>query len=241
MSVRIIAHRGFSGVYPENTLLAFKKAIELCVDEIEFDIKMTKDGIPVIIHDETIDRTTNGKGRICDLTLKEIKSFDAGIKFGEEFKGLKIPTFEEALDIIPEEIELNLHTMTNPDLIEKMLKILNDRKRENFYLAIDSSLIQVAKNIKSDVKICNMRYQTDPWEYIEETKRVKAERLQFFTPSYEVTKDMVEKAHSYGIFVNVFFADTKEDMLKYINIGVDAILTNYPDRLIKILKYGKKS
>ena len=240
MKVKVIAHRGFSGVYPENTLFAFEKAVELGVDEIEFDIKMTKDGIPVIIHDETVDRTTDGKGKICDLTLKEIKKFDAGIKFGEKFKGLKIPTFEEALDVIPEKIELKLHTISNPALIEKMLKILIEKKRENFYFAIDSSMIPVAKKIKPDVKICNMRYQTDPWEYIEETKRVKAERLQFFTPSYEITKDMVEKAHSYGIFVNVFFADKKEeDMLKYINIGVDAILTNYPDKLVKLIKYGK--
>jgi len=239
MKVRVIAHRGFSGVYPENTLLAFEKAVELGVDEIEFDIRMTRDGYPVIIHDETLDRTTDGKGKIYDLTLKEIKNFDAGIKFGEKFKGLKIPTFEEALDVIPEKIELNLHTISNPALIEKMLKILIERKRENFYFAIDSSMIPVAKKIKSDVKICNMRYQSDPWEYIEETKKVKAERLQFFNPSYEVTKDMVEKAHSYGIFVNVFFADTKEDMLKHINIGVDAILTNYPDILIKLVKYGE--
>ncbi len=95
-----IAHRGFSGVYPENTMLAFEKAIEVGCDGIETDVQLTKDGFLVICHDEQLDRTTTGTGLIKDFTLKELMNFDAGIKFGEEFKGLKIPTLEEFLKYV---------------------------------------------------------------------------------------------------------------------------------------------
>lgn len=95
-----IAHRGFSGNYPENTMLAFKKAVEAGCDGIETDLHMTKDGIIVICHDETIDRTTNGSGLINDYSYEELCKFDAGIKFGEEFEKEKIPTIDEFLDYV---------------------------------------------------------------------------------------------------------------------------------------------
>ncbi len=234
MKPEVIAHRGFSGIYPENTLLAFQKAVELGVDGIEFDIKMTKDGYPVIIHDETVDRTTDGRGKVGDLTLPKIKELDTGIRSGKQFTGLKIPTLQEALRVIPEKVELNLHIheVYHPELLEKILAVLREEKRNNFYLAISPSMIPIARKINPEVKICNMGSQRQPWEYIEETRKLACQRLQFFTPSYEVTAEMVKKAHSYGIFVNVFFADTREDMCKYIRLGVDGILTNYPDMLI---------
>lgn len=236
LPVRVIAHRGFSGKYPENTLLAFEKAIEIGVDEIEFDVKMTKDGYPVIMHDETVERTTNGKGRVCDLTLNQIKKMRVILSGASEV----VPTFEEALKIIPEKIDLNIHTLSNPLLIEKVTKILLKEERvKNCYLAIESSMIPFARKIYPEIRMCNMRGQTDPWKYIEETKKWKCERLQFFTPSYEVSEEMVKRAHSYGIFVNVFYADTEQDMKKYIRIGVDAILTNYPDILISLVSKWK--
>lgn len=241
MKPEVIAHRGFSGIYPENTLLAFQKAVELGVDEIEFDIRMTKDDYPVIIHDETVDRTTQGKGKVGDLTLPRIKELDAGIRFGKQFTGLKIPTLQEALRVIPEKVELNLHiyqVYSFPHL-EKIFAVLRQEKRNNFYLAISPSLMPLARKINPGVKICNMGSQRQPWEYIEETRRLACQRLQFFTPSYEVTAEMVKKAHSYGILVNVFFADTRENMWKYIGLGVDAILTNYPDMLISLLTEEK--
>lgn len=95
-----IAHRGFSGNYPENTMLAFKKAVEAGCDGIETDLHMTRDGIIVICHDETIDRTTNGSGFINDYSYEELCKFDAGIKFGEEFEKEKIPAIDEFLDYV---------------------------------------------------------------------------------------------------------------------------------------------
>ena len=235
--VKVIAHRGFSGKFPENTVVAFKEAIKLGVDDIEMDIKITKDGTLVILHDESVDRTTNGTGKIQELTIEQVKDLDAGSWFSPAFKGIKIPTFNEALDSIPDNIELNLHLLPNPVITRNVIITLKERNRiNNSYLAIDAGQIQLAREMCKEIRICNMRTQTNPVEYIEETHRLKCPILQFYTPAYEVTKELIDKAHSYGIFVNVFFADTENEMKKLIENGADAILTNRPDILIKILK-----
>jgi len=233
--IKVCAHRGFSWEYPENTVLSFKKAVELNVDEIEMDVKFSKDKIPVILHDEKVDRTTDGTGYIWDLNLKEIKKLDAGKWKNVKFKGEKIPTLEEAIEVIPKNIDINLHTWTDKKLIEKVIKILIERdKIKTTYFAIDSSLIEFARKIYPDVRICNMGRQFNkPEIYIEETKKWKAERLQF-TPSYEITEKLVEKAHFYGIIVNVFYANDIKKAEKYIKMGVDVILTDRPDILLKL-------
>lgn len=96
--VKAVGHRGNVLYAPENTIPAFQKAIELGVDLIEIDIRETKDGHMVIMHDPSVDRTTNGTGNVCDLTLEEIKKFDAGSWFSPEFTGVQVPTYEEALE-----------------------------------------------------------------------------------------------------------------------------------------------
>lgn len=231
--LKIIAHRGFSGRYPENTIIAFKKAVEIGVDEIEFDVKVTCDGHLVVLHDPTVDRTTDGKGNISEMTIKEVKRFDVGSWFSTKYQGIRIPTFEEALENIPDSVELNIHALPLSPVTEKIVStLLNYGRIGNSYIAIDSTQISLAREICSDIRLCCMRFQTEPEKYIEETKKWKCERLQFNTPSYKITKQLVEKAHSSNIFVNVFYADTEKEMEKLIESGADAILTNYPDILI---------
>jgi len=233
--VKVIAHRGFSSKYPENTIIAFKKATEIGVDEIEFDVKLTKDGYCVIIHDETLERTTNGKGKINEVTLREIRKLDAGDWFSPDYKGIKIPTLEEAIENIPEKVELNIHAQAHPLVTQKIVStLLNYGRIKTCYIAIDPGEIPLAREICPQVRLCNMRYQTNPEKYIEETKKWECERLQFFAPAYKITRELIEKAHSYGIFVNVFYADTEEEMRKLIEYRVDGILTNCPDILISL-------
>ena len=92
-TVRVAAHRGNSRYYPENTLIGFRSALELPVDQLEIDLHMCKDGHIVMMHDHTVDRTTNGTGRVRDFTLAQLKELDAGSWKGEEFAGTQIPTF----------------------------------------------------------------------------------------------------------------------------------------------------
>ena len=106
--VTLAAHRGWRAKYPENTMLGFRKAMELDVDGVEMDVHMTKDYRIVVCHDASLDRTTNKKGMICNMTLDEVRKADAGIKFGEEFKGEKIPTLEEFLELMATRPDLRL-------------------------------------------------------------------------------------------------------------------------------------
>lgn len=110
-----VAHRGASGSYPENTLLAFRKALEIGADEIELDLHSTKDGHLVVMHDGTVDRTTDGTGAIGEMTLTEIKALDAGSAFGERFRGERVPTWEEALDLVQGKVGLNVHLKDGGD------------------------------------------------------------------------------------------------------------------------------
>ena len=106
--VTLTAHRGWRAKYPENTMLGFRKAMELDVDGVEMDVHMTKDYRIVVCHDPTLDRTTDKKGHICNLTLDEVRKADAGIKFGDQFKGEKIPTLEEFLELMATRPDLRL-------------------------------------------------------------------------------------------------------------------------------------
>lgn len=112
------AHRGDKKNCPENTLPAYQRAIELGSDAIECDLHQTKDGYVVMMHDHDVDRTTDGTGRVCDLTLEEIRKLDAGIKFGEPFKGTKVPTFDEFLDLVTphDDLLLNLEIKDYPNV-----------------------------------------------------------------------------------------------------------------------------
>ena len=106
--VTLAAHRGWRGKYPENTMVGFRAAMELDIDAIEMDVHMTKDYRMVVCHDATIDRTTDRSGQICRMTLAEVQAADAGIKHGEQFKGEKIPTLEEFLELMATRPDLRL-------------------------------------------------------------------------------------------------------------------------------------
>lgn len=107
-TMRVAAHRGFSEKYPENTMAAFRAAIEAGVDEIETDVRVTADGELVLIHDEMADRTTDGTGKICEMTLEELKKLDAGVKKGAEFAGERIPTLRELMELVKDHPTLTL-------------------------------------------------------------------------------------------------------------------------------------
>lgn len=119
-SIIVSGHRGWKSDYPENTLLSFQRAIELGVDMLEFDLRFSKDKAVMVIHDATVDRTTNGKGKVSDYTLAELKQLDAGGWFGKVYEGLKIPTFEELCDLLVSypDILLNVEIKPSPDAKE---------------------------------------------------------------------------------------------------------------------------
>lgn len=234
-----IAHRGFSALYPENTMIAFEKAIEAGCDGIETDVQLTKDGYAVICHDEKLDRTTTGTGFLKDYSLKELKKFDAGIKFHEKFKGLKIPTLDEFLKYVSDkDIIINLEIKNSIIDYENIEKITYDLiKRYNMqHKVIVSSFnhysirrcIALDKNIKTGVLYGDCIFE--PYNYV---KMIGGNALH---PEYHsINKEIIEKAHENNLEVNVYTVNDKEDIKKVIALEVDAIITNYPHILKTLL------
>ena len=233
-----VAHRGASGNYPENTLLAFQKALEIGVDEIELDLYLTKDDHLIIMHDSTVDRTTDGTGAISDLTLTEIKALDAGGVFGEQFRGEHVPTWEEALELVQGKVGLNVHLKEGGDpdghYERKVAKALSDfHMVEDSILTCSDASVGIFAEIDSRIECRIFRANRTPEEYIRKSVEMGLRTMQ---PGRDITtRDFVQKAHEAGRIVHVFYADTPEDMRAYIEIGVDGILTNYPERLKAIL------
>ena len=233
-----VAHRGASGNYPENTLIAFQKALEIGVDEIELDLYLTKDDRLIIMHDSTVDRTTDGTGAISELTLAEIKALDAGGVFGEQFRGERVPTWEEALELVQGKVGLNVHLKEggNPDgdYERKVAKALSDfHMVEDSILTCSDASVGIFADIDSRIECRIFRANRTPEEYIRKSVEMGLRTMQ---PGRDITtRDFVQKAHAAGRIVHVFYADTHKDMRAYIEIGVDGILTNYPERLKAIL------
>ena len=107
-NIWVAAHRGWCDKYPENTMIAYQKAVELGVDQIELDVRMTADGALVLMHDATVDRTTDGTGKIAEMTLAEVKKLDAGVRKGEEFVGTRVPMFRELLTYLADHPTMTL-------------------------------------------------------------------------------------------------------------------------------------
>ncbi|NLN18800.1 MAG: glycerophosphodiester phosphodiesterase [Firmicutes bacterium] len=234
--VNVVAHRGFSGKYPENTLRAFREALVLDVDTVEFDVRLTKDNELVLIHDPTVDRTTNGQGRVEEMTLAEIKELDAGSWMSPEFTGERIPTLAEALDLLGGRVRLNIHlkplAATGAILVERVIEELKQRRLfDQCFIACDEETLVLAKEICPEVDICNLSKK--PLEtYVSRSLAIGCRILQ--PGNRDVTRQLIEEAHRHDMEVNPFYADDEEEMRRLIDCGVDGILTNRPDVLLAV-------
>ena len=127
---QIVAHRGLPEDYPENTIIAYRHALMLHIDMLEIDVHYTKDKELVVIHDDTIDRTSNGKGKVSDFTLKELKALDFGFYKGEKFKGESIPTFDEVLDLADNFSQKLLIEIKKPSQYPNIENMIVDKLKE---------------------------------------------------------------------------------------------------------------
>ncbi len=244
-NIQVIAHRGVSSISPENTMIAFERAVEIGANAIETDVQMTKDGHLVLIHDERLNRTTNGKGWVKDFTLAEIKKLDAGSWFSSIYASQTIPTLDELFTLIkPTNLWLNLEIKDGfilyPGIEEKIaLKIkeyqLEDRviiSSFNHYSVV--KIKELASELKTAILYMEGLYQ--PWTY---AKQIGAMALH---PSKElVFPEIIYGAHQVGMKVYPYTVNDKEEMKTLIRMGVDGLITNYPDRLLLLLKELKKN
>lgn len=230
----VIAHRGASAYAPENTFPAFELALKMGSCGIETDIHNTKDNVPVLIHDATVDRTTNGSGRVNELTLEEIKKLDAGSWFSPEFAGTQIPTLEEFLKAFGGKVHL-------------VLEIKDEKATEKtFALVKDLGLLDGSTFISFNIRVLREILKLEPeanvgflTNYVDEDliKMVKDSGIRQICPyAPSLTDSTVEMVKSYGIDIRVWGVDTEDVMERMIDLGIYTMTVNFPDRLIELLK-----
>ena len=216
-----IGHRGARAYEPENTLRSFRKALEIGVDAIEFDVRKTRDNHLVVIHDADVKRTTNGKGLVADLTLKEIKELSTE-------KGEKIPTLEEALELLDNKVKI-LIELKEMGLEEKVLSTIHSKKVEKNVIIASFLEPALAKTRELDKQIeTGLIYAKHP-NPIKAALELKA---NYLISLYRFTHTAnVQKAHENGLKVIVWTINTVEEAAEFVKKGVDGIATDKPDIL----------
>lgn len=222
----IIGHRGACGYEPENTLKSFAKALSLKVDMIELDVQVCKSGELVVFHDKEVSRTTNGFGKISELTLKELKNLDAG-------NGEKIPTLKEVFDLVDKRTIINIEIKDNKSA-QKTIKLIEEYVEKfewqyNHFQISSFNHIELLKikNLNSHIKIGAL-LACLPVDYAQFIKKLEAYSIN---PSCDfINKEFVDDAQSRGY--KVFVWDIKDkDEIEYIkSLGVDGIFLDFPDK-----------
>lgn len=232
--MQIFAHRGFSGRYPENTMLAFQKAYEAGCDGIELDVQLTRDDEIVIMHDERIDRTTNGKGYLRDYTYQELCRFDCTGGAPGKYGFQKIPSLKEYFDWVQDKnlitnIELKNSVYYYKRLEEKVIQMIHEYHLEGRILFSSFNHVSVLK--------CKRLVPQIPAGFLLEVRMdniawyAKENQVESCHPDKKfLTKKQVEECHREGVKVNVWTVNKKKTMKKMKKWGVDGIFTNYPDR-----------
>lgn len=241
MSVAVFAHRGASGTHPENTEAAFVEALRLGVEAVELDVHLSLDQELVIIHDESVDRTSDGSGQVRHMKWEQIAALDAGSWFDARFAGQRFLKLDEALDILEGDVRLNIHAkaydLDRAELATRVVRRLVDRKLlGRAFFASDQQTLALARRVNQHLAICNLSV-APVGNYLLRSRAVGATILQ---PGHAVTTpELVAAAHAQDMQVNPFYADDEVEMQRLIDCGVDGILTNYPEKLQALLR-GRK-
>jgi glycerophosphoryl diester phosphodiesterase len=246
----VMAHRGGGGRWPHNTLYAFERAAALRVDVLELDIHMTRDGVLVVMHDSTVENTTDGSGAIRSMNLKELKALDAGYQWtddgGASFpfrnKGIQVPTLQEILEAFPG-LRLNIDIKPQaPGIVEPFVRLLSDyRKLEKVMVGSfhDEQLRRFRRLSPATATAAGV--QETRLFYAVNRVRLAAiyspAAQAFQVPEWAegrqiVTRRFIKNAQRHRIQVHVWTVDEIEDMQRLIEWGADGLITDYPDRLV---------
>ena len=232
---RLCAHRGCSAALPENTMPAFGAAVAMGAEEIEFDLWSTADGVLVSCHDATLDRVSNGTGKIYEKTYDELLALDFGAGHGERFAGLKITTFEEILQKFAGRVVMNIHVkIWDNDFKDLMIKEIvalirkYDCEQYVYFMSTSVRALTALRAYAPDLAICvgwnGVREARAGAMMVESAIALGAEKIQLIKPYFD--DESVKMAHEKGIRCNVFFADDPDEARAYLEMGIDTVLTN---------------
>lgn len=251
----VIAHRGFSRDYPENTMIAFERAIEIGADMIELDATLSDDGDFVVIHDDMLGRTAEGSGFVCHQSTKALTRMPVGEWFGEGFADQRIPTLAQVLQAFGERIQFNIELKPFFPLgnasemkaaIRELLALLNERGLADKIIISSSNffLLDYVRKRDADIRIGVIyRWPLTHYKPVDVCKHLSAYSLHPFHP--QVSEAMLQQMHALGVRVFPYTVDEPETMRELLELdgdGVDGLFTNCPDQMLALLgRNGEKT
>jgi glycerophosphoryl diester phosphodiesterase len=234
------AHRGDNHCAPENTLPAFELALAKGAHQIEFDVRTTADGQLVILHDETVDRTTNGSGAVGDLTFAQVRALDAGSWFGEQFAGVQIPTLAEVLSLMGGGEWVNCQLYLTAEHVPAVVsEIKNQNLLEQCFLACFLPELEAARAVEPNILVCSLEGQRGPdSDYPQRTVELGAQFIQLWGWA-DCMPETVVWLQERGVRVNYFGTEEAPMMRQLIEAGIDFVLTDHLDLMLEVLgEYG---
>ncbi|OHO70419.1 glycerophosphodiester phosphodiesterase [Staphylococcus sp. HMSC036D05] len=240
-SFQIVAHRGLPEDYPENTLIAYKHALMLHIDMLEIDVHYTKDKQLVVIHDDTIDRTSNGKGKVIDYTLDELREFDFGAYRGDKFKGERIPTLDEVLDLVDHFSKTLLLEIKKPsqypgieEMIVEKLKERGMPKHKVILQSFDFDCVKKLADMNLEFELGVLLSKKQYWYKLPNFKEI-AKVADYANPNYAlVTKRFMKHAHEEMLKVLPYTVNESKAVKKLIDVEVDGVISDIPEDIFKL-------
>ena len=240
----VFAHRGDEAHAPENTLSAFKQAVEKGTDGIEFDVKLTADGQVVVLHDQSVDRTTNGTGNVAKLSFAALRELDAGKQFPGQFPGEKIPTLDEVFETVGKRVYMNIELKNYPTpfdlLVPKVTDIIKKHSMEErvLFSSFLSLSLQKARKLLPDVPrgLLTIPGWMGAWG---RTFGWRGDYTALNPPMVDINIGLINQVHASGKRVIVWTVTAEEDIKRMIGLGVDGIITGDPALVLRLLGRSK--
>lgn len=235
---RVCAHRGLMAFMPENTLPSLAAAVAMGAPEIEFDLRRTKDGVIVCIHDDTIDRVSDGTGYVWDMTYEELLQYDFGGKMGDQYKGLKIPTFEQILQAFAGHVIMNIELKamgpTDPypeDVIRHIVALIEQYEctESVYFMSLDHRAFPVLQKVAPHIRRAPGSGYNPDLDLVNTALAFGGHKIQFdfaYAGSDEALKELCQRAHALGLRCNIVLADDPQLAKHYLSLGVDTIFSN---------------
>lgn len=225
---KFCAHRGLSGRMPENTLPAFAAAYAMGADEIELDIRLTRDEKLIVSHDNTLERISNGTGKLCEHTLDELLQLNIGVKHDWT---VPFCTAEDVFRLLGGKIVFNMHLKEHGEegyLICELVKLAEKYDAsKSVYFAGSPGELEWMQRVAPQIERTAIQLRKDTVGIYDMAKEYDCSRVQFWLGMFD--KELIDKLHAEGISCNLYYADTHEDYEKYFGMGIDTLLTNRMD------------
>ena len=226
-SVRWVAHRGWSSRFAENSLAAFGAAVAAGADEIEFDVRHSSDGVPVVLHDPVVDRVSTLRGPVASFTAAELRAATI-TAHGASFPNMGLASLEQVLDLFAPHVGMNIHVKTLGDEAATLGRIADAATRHpnrHIYIAGDEEVLEAAIRVCPAVPRCCLARQREPAALLAAALRYACSGLQYRVNAHD-DPEAVAEAKARGLFRNMFYADTPADAQRAIALGIDGVLTN---------------